>query len=195
MTLSLRKSFLIIIANIFVLTFSKDADCALKQSITQESQCQEVKTGTSNICCFYKEDSSTKCIPADGSTPQTTLSSIELIKTTIPPTSITKQIACGTKAEKCSNIASPTSFASCNITLLDFPYSCCFVETRTIKRCYPVNARYNTTVAIDAEKLKAQFNYSEVPKIICSTVDLPFPARGIALSMNYLALFIVMILI
>lgn len=193
MRLSLSKYFLILITQLYPLINSKDADCVLKPSITVESDCVNVKTGTEDICCFYS-DGTESCITADGSTPQTILTSIVSIKSLIPPSATKRIVECNTKAEICSKIQLPTSFLDCNKTELPFPFSCCFLETSTVKQCYPVNARYNTTVAYDAELLKTQFQYTEVPKITCSTKALPYPISGISLKINYISLLFVMLI-
>ena len=176
----------------FLLSFplSKDSDCINKTSVTSQTDCTSIKTGTMSICCYAsyipKNESNPvkKCLLADGSTPQTILASITSLKTEFPSDSTSQTVQCGTNAEVCQNIQNPTTFANCNVTEQEYPFSCCLIQTRAKASCFPVNARYNTTVAAYASSLQSEMNYTTTPEITCSNNPLPAPLSHNILYIN-----------
>lgn len=181
-------------------SLSKDSDCINKASVSTQTDCTSIKTGTMSICCYAsyipKDESNPvkKCLLADGSTPENILSSITSLKAEFPSDSTSQTVQCGTNAEVCQNIQSPTSFENCNITEQESPFSCCLIQTRAKAYCSPVNARYNTTVADYASSLKSQMNYTTTPEITCSYNPLPAPSGYDELYINKFFLIMSLIL-
>lgn len=191
----------ILLLSIIPLFLSKDSDCILDKKdppITATlTTCTEIKTDTMNKCCYvsYTKDSveQAKCRLVDGATPQTILTSKATIISELEEGATNAKVDCKTAADVCEQIPNPTNFASCNITEQTYPFSCCFIKTSTSQYCYPVNARYNTTVYEYATQLQTLMNLTTLPEITCSTKELPSPASGSIIKRNIMSIIILLV--
>lgn len=177
----LNPFILITFLQLITLIKSNDYDCIQVSSPSLES-CKEVNTGTNNSCCYVTEDSDTRCLLVDGTSPVNILTSLEVVKKSLNA-STTNTMECGTKAEVCANIQNPKSFSDCNrtddnSTFLPYPYTCCYVHNGTKNYCYPINASYLSTVKSYVDNLlNNYYNNSNVPEgtvwADCNNASLP----------------------
>lgn len=179
------------------LSLSKDSDCIKTENASKEI-CSAVKTGTMNKCCYVKYTASDStetniCRLVDGATPQTILTSKATIISELEEGATNPSVDCYTPADTCEGILNPTSFADCNVTVQDYPFSCCFIKTPSSQYCYPVNARYNTTVYDYATQLQTLLNITTLPEITCSTKALPAPSSGSIAKRNIMSILIILV--
>ena len=194
-------SIYILLLSIIPLFLSKDSDCILDKKVPPVAatltSCTDIKTDTMNKCCYvsYTKDSveQSKCRLADGATPQTILTSKATIISELEEGATDAKVDCKTAADVCEQIPNPTNFASCNITEQAYPFSCCFIKTSNSQYCYPVNARYNTTVYEYATQLQTLMNLATLPEITCSTKALPSPTSGSIIKMNIMSIIILFV--
>ena len=190
-------SIYFLLLSLISFSLSKDSDCINTENASLDV-CATVSTGTMNKCCYVSytaADSTEKkiCRLVDGATPQTILTSKSLIISELEDGATNPSVKCNTAADTCEAIENPTSFASCNVTEQTYPFSCCYIKTVSSQYCYPVNARYNTTVAAYASELQTQMNLTELPEITCSTSALPAPSSGSIAKRSMMSIVVILV--
>lgn len=172
-------------------------------TISDSEICTKTDTGTFNTCCHvsYKFPNNTdfkQCMTLDNFTPQTLLISRDkVIKGLTEEGNTDINIVCGTDTEKCEATSNPTGFEDCNKTTSYLPgnFSCCIINLSDKSYCYPVNARYNSTVQNYAEMLQEDLGIDYLPDIICSDSPLPVETGDSFVHFSFLMFFLVIFMV
>ena len=173
----MHTASIFILLSLIITIKNSDKDCINLSSPTLDS-CAAISTGTLSKCCYatgtFTEGgtSTTKnfCILVDGTSPQNMVESMDIIKRV--NSSIT-DINCNDNASRCKSFSGVNSFSDCNKTILDYPFSCCYVNTGPSKYCTPVISSTWNSVNDYATNLQALLNASELPVVKCSNRGLP----------------------